>query len=84
MYIHLGGDEMVPIQDLIVIMNAGVMRKSSVNSTFLKTATEKGCVQLAGEESAKSYVVTTNRVIVSPISTSTLRKRAINRYFDMA
>lgn len=76
MFIHLGGDLMVPLQEVIVILDMKTRNTSQATKEFLQLAQSEGRVQggLPGE--AKSFVVGEGGVFFSPISSTTLQKRA--------
>ncbi|HPT83895.1 MAG TPA: DUF370 domain-containing protein [Limnochordia bacterium] len=79
MFLHIGGDVMIPLRDLITVVDLSGS-PSSVNGEFLKTAEEEGfVVQLTGKPA--SLVICTKQVFLSPISTQTLFKRA-RRIFE--
>lgn len=78
MFLHLGQDAMVPLEDVVSIVNlAGV--GTSDNELLVKTATEQGFVIQLSEDPI-SCIVTTSRIYLSPISVQTLQKRALRRY----
>ncbi|MFY9526927.1 MAG: DUF370 domain-containing protein [Firmicutes bacterium] len=78
MFLHLGQDVMVPLEDVVSIVNlAGV--GTSDNELLVKTATEQGFVIQLSEDPI-SCIVTTSRIYLSPISVQTLQKRALRRY----
>lgn len=78
MFLHLGQDVMVPLEDVVSIVNlAGV--GTSDNELLVKTATEQGFVIQLSEDPI-SCIVTTSRIYLSPISVQTLEKRALRRY----
>ena len=73
MFLHIGGDVMIPLKDLVglIALDSG---SQPINLEFLKTAEEEGfVVQLTGEPA--SLVICTKQVYLSPISTQTLAKR---------
>ncbi|NLM42025.1 MAG: DUF370 domain-containing protein [Firmicutes bacterium] len=79
MFLHIGGDVMIPLRDLIGVIDVSGF-DSPVNGEFLKTAEEEGfVVQLTGKPA--SLVICTKQVYLSPISTQTLSKRA-RRIFE--
>lgn len=79
MFLHIGGDVMIPLRDLIGVIDVSGF-DSPVNGEFLKTAEEEGfVVQLTGKPA--SLVICTEQVYLSPISTQTLSKRA-RRIFE--
>jgi hypothetical protein len=76
MYLHVGGGQVVPIKEIVLIMNLDTMAKSENNRNFIKTAAEEGFIQtVAPDGEVNSWVITTEKVIASPISASTLVKR---------
>lgn len=79
MFLHLGKDVLVEIKDVISIINIE-KNKSNITSEFLETAKDEGFIKKIGIDEAKSLVITEikNRSIIflSPISSSTLYKRA--------
>ncbi|HOB40459.1 MAG: DUF370 domain-containing protein [Limnochordia bacterium] len=78
MFLHIGGDVMIPLKDLVglIALDSG---SQPINLEFLKTAEEEGfVVQLTGEPA--SLVICTKQVYLSPISTQTLAKRARKGY----
>jgi len=78
MFLHLGQDVMVPLEDVVSIVNlAGV--GTSDNELLVKNATEQGFVIQLSEDPI-SCIVTTSRIYLSPISVQTLQKRALRRY----
>lgn len=80
MFLHIGGEFIVFIKDIIAIVD---MEKSTISQdtrNFLKTAEEEGfIVNVVENELPKSFVITQSRhksnIYLSPISTSTLLKR---------
>lgn len=76
MFLHLGADVTVLKKDIVAILDVST---GVVDSTrdFLKTARNEGLLETITEvEKARSYVITTDVVYLSPISCGTLKKRA--------
>jgi hypothetical protein len=74
--IHLGGNRMIRIREVIAILDAGSEESADV-LFFLERVRKEGKLErIAAEEGVKSYVITDNRVYASPISSLTLKKRA--------
>lgn len=69
MFLHLGKDIVVSKEDVIMILDyrANIKTLSNENA-FLRNLAEKG--------KEKSWVITTRDIFISPISSSTLKKRA--------
>ncbi len=80
MYLHLGGDVVVNLKDVIAIMDLDVTTVSKITREFLTVAEEEGFVINVSDDLPKSYVLTErdneSRLYVSPISSQTLLKRA--------
>lgn len=80
MFLHLGGDTVVALKDVIAIFDLDITSISKITREFLHVAEEEGFVINVSEDLPKSYVLAeTNResrVYVSPISAATLLKRA--------
>lgn len=87
MYLHLGGDVVVNLKDVIAIMDLDVTTVSKITREFLTVAEEEGFVINVSDDLPKSYVLTErdneSRLYVSPISSATLLKRA-NSFKDFS
>ncbi|NLJ74068.1 MAG: DUF370 domain-containing protein [Firmicutes bacterium] len=74
MFLHLGGDVVIPLREVISIINID-HEESPLNREFVQTAQDEGFViQLASDPI--SCIVTTKNIYLSPISVYTLKKRA--------
>lgn len=76
MFIHLGGDKIIRAAELIAIFDLTVERNSKITKHFTAQALKEKRVETIGEEESKSLVVTIDKVYYSPISSTTLKKRA--------
>ncbi|BCJ87467.1 extracellular matrix regulator RemB [Effusibacillus dendaii] len=76
MFIHLGGDVMVPSREVIAIFETKTKDLAESTKEFLNVAEEEGFVIVIDENESKSFVVTDKNVYFSPISSLTLKKRA--------
>lgn len=74
MFLHLGSDVVVPLNEVISIINLD-KDYSPLNQEFLKTAEEEGFVIQLSEEPI-SCVISAKHIYLSPISVRTLSKRA--------
>jgi regulator of extracellular matrix RemA (YlzA/DUF370 family) len=75
MFLHLGADMVVSLRDVIAITGLK-SKKSSTNNDFIdKMRNEKKIIDVS-ENDAKSFIITTNKVYLSAISSLTLKKRA--------
>lgn len=76
MFIHLGGDVMVPSKEVIAIFDVKMKYSSESTKEFLQIADEEGFVVVIDPHESKSFVLTNRHVYFSPISSLTLKKRA--------
>jgi hypothetical protein len=79
-YIHLGGEKIIRTSQLVAIFDISIEQSSKLSKQFVVHAQKNKEVETIGEEDPKSIVVTEQKVYYSPISTSTLKKRA--HYLD--
>ncbi len=75
MFLHLGGEVVIPIRSIVAIMDLEAKDNSESTNEFLSVADDEGFV-VHLSESPNSFVVTSDKVYLSPISALTLRKRA--------
>lgn len=80
MYLHIGGDFVVSIDEIIAILDMERSTISQDTRVFLKVSEEEGfIVNVIENEMPKSFIIVQeknmSRVYLSPISTSTLLKR---------
>lgn len=76
MFLHLGGDKIIPKKDIIAIMNYK-KGNSVINKDFIQVAQDEGFIENISElDKEKSYVITNEKVYISSISCNTLKKRA--------
>jgi len=76
MYIHLGGEKIIRSAELVAIFDISIEQSSKLSKQFISHAIKSKTVETIGEEEAKSIVVTLEKIYYSPISSSTLKKRA--------
>jgi ribosomal protein S8 len=76
MFLHLGGDVVVPKKDIIAILNHRT-KLSPATKEFLEISKDEGFIKkISPTDKDKSYIVTTKEIYISPISCITLRKRS--------
>jgi hypothetical protein len=78
MFIHLGGERIIRMSEVIAIFDASIETSSKFSKQFIEQAVKELRTEMIGEEEPKSIVVTADKVYYSPISTSTLKKRAMH------
>jgi len=71
-YLHLGGDRVVRLREIVAILSA----EGSAARAYAAQAEAQGRLVPSPEEPVHAYVVTRDRVYASPISTTTLARRA--------
>ena len=80
MFLHIGGDVVVPIKNVIAIMDIDTTTISKDTKEFLKVAEEEGFIKSISDDLPKSYIITETdkkrKIYLSPISTVTLQKRS--------
>lgn len=77
MFLHIGGEVMIPLDELIVIVDLESGRRREATREFLSFAAgEKQVVYVGSSDREKSIVITKRRVYYSPISVDTLVKRS--------
>ncbi len=90
MFLHLGKDLVIPLKELIAIIDIESVIKSENTKNFLKVAEEEGFIYDVSEDNIKSYIITEkinkgkksltkvrkSVIYSSNISSKTLLKRA--------
>lgn len=90
MFLHLGKDFVIPIKDIISIIDAETSLKSKDTKNFFEIAKEEGFIYNIVDEGIKSYIITEkvekdkrnssdvrkSIIYTSNISSATLSKRA--------
>jgi hypothetical protein len=88
MFLHLGGDVVIPVQNIISIIDAESIAKSKDSKAFFQAVKAKKSIVKITQEKPKSYVLTQKEIktgigkrvktviYYSPISSTTLQKRA--------
>lgn len=74
LFIHLGENIVVRSSDVITILDRQLLKSSSIVMEFIEK-NSKQIIELANGDT-KSIVVTADKIYFSPLSSSTLKKRA--------
>lgn len=74
MFLHLGGDVIVRLKNVIAIFDLEVAG-APASKEYLQIAKDEGFLVDISEGSPKSFVTTDRKVYLSPISSVTLKKR---------
>jgi hypothetical protein len=84
LFIHIGGDVVIPIRDVIAVLDIETTTISKDTREFLRIAEDEGFIECISEDIPKSFIIAEkdkkSRVYLSPISSLTLHKRAM--YID--
>lgn len=75
MFIHIGGDTMVKLDEIIGIFDIRLQKEPSTHKLFERLQSESQMDGVGGA-GAKSFVLTEKKAYLSPISSATLKKRA--------
>jgi extracellular matrix regulatory protein B len=76
MFIHLGEDVVIRSSDVVTILDRQLLTTSEVTNEFIDRYKKDGLVVDISGDTAKSIVVTTDTVYLSPLSSITLKRRA--------
>lgn len=72
MFLHLGGNTVISIEEIIIVLN---MEKIEVTEDWIKQNFSKQSIIDIADGKPKSMVFTDKEIILSPISSLTLKKR---------
>ena len=79
MILHLGSDYIVPLCEVIAIIDAEAVFKSKDTKDFLDRCVKKKVIKCCGDEEIKSYILSKKEgelcIYASAISSQTLLKR---------
>ena len=76
MYLYLGGDIVLKSDKIIGIFDMDTSTVSKVTRDFLNKAEKNKKIVYVNYELPKSFVVTGNKIYVSPLNATTLLKRS--------
>ena len=80
MFLHIGGDVVIPLKNVIAIFDIESTTVSKDTKEFLKIAEEEGFIESISYDLPKSFVITEtdkkSKIYLSPISSVTLQKRS--------
>lgn len=76
MFIHLGAEKVIRASELIAIFDISIESSSKISKQFVNFAAKEKNIEVIGEEDPKSLVVAEGKLYYSPISSTTLKKRA--------
>lgn len=80
MFLHIGGDVVLPMKNIIAIMDIESTTVSKDTKEFLKIAEEEGFIASISDDLPKSFIIAEiekkSKIYLSPISSVTLQKRS--------
>ena len=80
MFLHIGGDFVIPVKNIIAIFDIDTTTISKDTREFLRVAEEEGFIEAISDDLPKSFIITEvkrkSKIYLSPISSVTLQKRA--------
>lgn len=79
MFIHLGENTVITDEKIIGIFDMDTSTVNKATRDYLFAAEKEGRVEYVNFDLPKSFVVTDEKIFISPINTSTLYKRAGER-----
>ncbi len=82
MYLHIGGDVLIPVRDIVAVIDYDNVDKSQITDEFIKLVDMEGLIeQTDDEKDPKSFIITNKKVYLSSISSTTLHKRSNSNKF---
>jgi len=81
MYVHIGGECTVSDKSIVGIFDFdGTTQDNSETRSYLQRAEADDRVEIVSPDIPRSFVVTADRIYITPISTATLRRRLSRGY----
>ena len=79
MFLHIGGDVVIPLSTIIAILDIETTTISKDTKEFLTIAEEEGFIASISDDLPKTFIITEtdkkSKIYLSPISSITLQKR---------
>lgn len=79
MLLHLGDEKVIHTKDVLAILDINALKGSELAKEFLKKHKKNQTLTDLSDSAAKSVVITDQAIYLSPLSASTLKKRASDR-----
>jgi len=80
MFLHIGGEVVIPMKNVIAILDIENTTISKDTKEFLRIAEEEGFIEAISDDLPKSFIITEcdkkSKIYLSPISSVTLQKRS--------
>ncbi|HLV08934.1 MAG TPA: extracellular matrix/biofilm biosynthesis regulator RemA family protein [Halanaerobiales bacterium] len=75
MFLHLGGNQMIPVKDIVMIGDFNNDSESKITAEFFEMAREEGFIIDYSSGNPQSFILTDETIYLSMISSDTLKKR---------
>lgn len=76
MYINIGEEYVLKEKDIIAVFDMDKATVGKITREYLNAAQKSGKIIYAGYDLPKSFIVTKDKVYISPLNTATVLKRA--------
>lgn len=76
MYINIGEEYVFKEKDIIAVFDMDKATVGKITRDYLNAAQKSGKIIYAGYDLPKSFIVTKDKVYISPLNTATVLKRA--------
>lgn len=76
MYINIGEEYVLKEKDIIAVFDMDKATVGKITRDYLNAAQKSGKIIYAGYDLPKSFIVTKEKVYISPLNTATVLKRA--------
>ena len=76
MYLHLGGETVVSSEEIIGVFDINLAKNPSTRDFLQKMQSQNRHVTVISGHEIKAFVVTIDKIYLSPIAGSTLRRRS--------
>ncbi|MCK9313824.1 MAG: DUF370 domain-containing protein [Methanocorpusculum sp.] len=83
MYIHLGNNHIISAQNVIAILNMEPPLSEDLKDIIDSAKLDKKLINISEKGKEKALIVCDNKVYLSPISSTTLYKRAFSHYKEV-
>ncbi|MDI3533973.1 MAG: extracellular matrix regulatory protein [Thermosediminibacterales bacterium] len=76
MFLHLGKDVVIPIKEVVAVIDINTAKTSKATKEFLQIAQEEGFINDISDGNPKSFIISNQKIYLSAISSVTLQRRA--------
>jgi hypothetical protein len=81
MYIHIGDDTLVPLRDIVAVLDAQTVKSSEIVQELLNS--KKSSAVHIGNGPVKSLVITPTQMYLSPMAIASIKKKVLNDTINM-